>query len=61
MTLYDALRVLAESHTRDDNQVGFVIVAGIPSPYTSRHSPEDYYTAWKVLREQLHMQTKPVR
>lgn len=59
MTLFDALRILAETHTRDDRQVGFVVEAGLPSPYVRRHSQEDYLAAWKVVREQLHMQVDP--
>lgn len=60
MTLFTALRILAETHTRDDAAVGFVIMAGAsPMSYVSPHSPERYNEAWKVVREQLHMQTEP--
>lgn len=59
VTLFDALRVLADSHTRDDHQMGFIIEAALPSPYVMRHSMDDYNRAWAVVREQLHMQTEP--
>lgn len=60
MTLFDALRVLAETHTRDDDRIGFTIVVGAsPASPMSQYPVEIYDQAWDVVREQLHMQTFP--
>lgn len=60
MTLFSALSVLAETHTRDDDVTGFVIVDGAsPASPMSPHPVERYNEAWNVVREQLHMQTFP--
>lgn len=60
MTLFEALRILAETHTRDDDQVGLVIIAGAsPFSVVSPHPPERYNEAWRIVREQLRMQTEP--
>ncbi len=60
MTLFSALRIIAETHTRDDDAVGFVIEVGAsPMSYASPHPPERYNEAWRVVREQLNMQTEP--
>ncbi len=60
MTLFEALRVLAETHTRDDDFTGFAIMIGAsPSHPEGPHPVERYNEAWNVVREQLHMQTFP--
>jgi len=58
MTLYNALRILAETHTRDHDRMGFVIEVGAPSPYTMKFSMNEYMEAWRVLRVQLGMQAE---
>jgi hypothetical protein len=58
-TLFDALRILAETHTREDHLMGFVVEVGAgPGPY-SRWSQGAYIKAWKIVREQCHMPTEP--
>lgn len=57
MTLFNALLILANTHTREDSLTGFIVE--ITSPYTSRYSREEYIEAWKVVREQLNLQTEP--
>lgn len=60
MTLFDALRILAETHTRDDDLTGFVIMSGAgPFSPMCPHPPGRYNEAWDTVREQLHMQTFP--
>lgn len=60
MTLFEALRVLAETHTRDDDVTGFVVMVGVsPASPMSPHPVEAYNEAWNVVREQLHMATFP--
>ena len=56
-TLDDALRVLADMHTRDDNRVGFTV-----SPSMLRFGPwsqTQYLAAFGIIRQHLHMQTEP--
>lgn len=62
MPLSRALHVLAETHTRDDSIVGFVVepYASIGSS-ASRHSQYDYIEAWRAVRAHLHMQIDPKR
>lgn len=60
MTLFEALRVLATTHTRDDDQLGFVLVAGLPHWPFSEFSHEDYTEAWRIVRHELHMPTEPI-
>ena len=57
MTLFQALRILAECHTREDPERGFVVEMGVTSPRW--HAQADYVEAWRVVREQLSLQTKP--
>lgn len=60
MTLFEALHVLAETHTRDDDVTGFVIMVGAsPASPMSPHPVERYNEAWNIVREQLHMKTFP--
>lgn len=58
VTINEALRVLADLHTRDDHVTGFVVEMH-PSFTMSFWTQEDYVTAWKIVRERLHMQTEP--
>lgn len=49
-----ALAILADSHTRDDDLVGFVVEAGgAPAPWISM---SDYLEAWKVVRRHIGRQ-----
>ncbi len=60
MTLFNALLILARTHTRDDERTGYVIEVGVgPNSYSNPASPEEYIEAWGVVREQLQMPTKP--
>lgn len=62
MTLFEAIRVLAETHTRDDDVTGYVIMVGVsPASQMNPHPIERYNEAWRVLREQTHMQTDPAK
>jgi hypothetical protein len=60
MTLDKALHILAEIHTRQDVRSGFCILVGA-SPETNAPwiKPSDYVAAWKAVREQLNLPTKP--
>jgi hypothetical protein len=59
MTLEKALYILASTHTRDDDLMGFV-VEWAPSPsYAWQHSQSDYIEAWKTVRAHIHFQTEP--
>lgn len=60
MTLSEALHVIATIHTRDDDQMGFVIEAYAGGDFTRwQYSREQYIEAWRTVREHLHMQTEP--
>lgn len=60
MTLERALFILATVHTRDDEAVGFAVLAGAQwRPYETPFSEHDYITAWEVVRAHVHMQTTP--
>lgn len=58
MTLDAALHILARAHTRDDDQMGFVVET------TARLLPlhdvalSEYIIAWGVVRRELHMPYK---
>ena len=59
MTLFDALRILAEVHTSADMQTGFDVEMGaMPEHYQC--SKSDYVEAWRVIREQLNLVTEPL-
>lgn len=57
-TLFEALRYLAEMHTGDDDVTGFV-VHHVPRLLEGDQS--DYVRAWRIVREQLRLQTEPVK
>lgn len=60
MTLDLALRVLADVHTRDDLQFGFIVSAGAhPYDHLTPWSPSDYLEAWRVVRAHLGLQVEP--
>ena len=60
MTLDHALRILADVHTKDDHQVGFVFMVGAHAQNgMTQWSVGDHLTAWKVVRKHLHMQVDP--
>jgi hypothetical protein len=60
MTLFQAIRILAETHTRDDGVTGFVVMAGVgPHDYGNPHPVDRYMEAWQVVREQAYMQVAP--
>lgn len=60
MPLYKALLILASTHTRDDHEMGFVVVYGA-SAYnnTTQFTQDDYIRAWESVRANLHMQIEP--
>lgn len=58
-TLFDALRVLAECHTRDADGIGFTIHSSVAPWEFSAHPWAHYNKAWEIVREQLHMQVSP--
>ena len=58
VTINEALRVLADMHTRDDDQVGFVVEYS-PNPHLSFWTQDEYIKAWQMVRERLHMKTEP--
>jgi hypothetical protein len=58
--LAEALHILANIHTRDDDQVGFVVLAGAQwRPLESQWTQAQYIEAWEVVRRYTFMQTKP--
>lgn len=60
MTLDKALQVLADIHTKDDHQVGFVFMVGATAQNgMTRWSVNDHLQAWRAVREHLHMQVDP--
>jgi len=59
VTINEALRVLADFHTRDDHVMGFVVETHPCSFDVSFWSQADYIQAWKIVRERVHMQTEP--
>jgi hypothetical protein len=62
VTLSQALHILAETHTRDDDEIGFTVQAYVGNDFlTYRYSREEYIEAWKVVREHAHMQTEPAK
>ena len=56
-TLFDALHLLARVHTRDDAEIGFTVEMS-PAPMFYRDI--EYIEAWRIVREQLHLQVEPV-
>lgn len=54
MTLFKALHILAESHTRDDDLTGYVVGYGFDRH--GRFTQGEYIEAWGVVREQMNMQ-----
>lgn len=54
-TLFDALRVLAECHTRDSDGIGFTIHSSVAPWEFAPHPWAHYNKAWEIVREQLHM------
>ena len=58
MTLTEALHVLTEIHTRDDDVTGFVVMVGAgPQDFEQ----DRYLEAWRVVRQHIHKQTEPTR
>jgi len=55
VTLNEALRLLADCHTRSNNDIGFVVD---PHPGIEL-SKDEYRDAWRIVRDHLHMQTEP--
>ena len=54
--LNEALRMLAEVHTRDDSEVGYVVEMGA-KPFEFQR--EHYVRCWSVVRKHLGMMTEP--
>ena len=55
MTLREALTVLVSAHTRDESEVGFVVL-----PMAELTFVEDSYPgAWEVVRKYLGFETEP--
>lgn len=50
MDFYEALRIVTESHTEDDPEVGFKLVAAGSLHHTTM---EEYIKAWETIREYL--------
>ena len=62
MTLDQALHVLAEIHTRDDDLTGFVLMVGAEADGSNtKWTKSDHLEAWRRVREVLHMQIKPAQ
>lgn len=59
MSLDRALFLLARVHTRDDDQIGFVIQAGAGPDWGNLVSHGEYIEAWAVVRTHLHLPTGP--
>ncbi|HEX7012427.1 MAG TPA: hypothetical protein VF161_06765 [Steroidobacteraceae bacterium] len=55
MTLFEALRLLAEVHTRYDDEIGFTISMGA-TPDTVPH--DLYVEAWRVVRREAMLPTE---
>src|SRR5262245_4845293 len=55
LTLFDALRLLADAHTRGNDVTGFVVETAASPVVDSK----DYVRAWRTVREQLRLQTMP--
>jgi hypothetical protein len=55
------MHILATVHTKDDDVTGFVILSGASwRDYETPFSLQQYNEAWRVLREQSHMQVEPI-
>jgi hypothetical protein len=55
-----ALFILARTHTRDDDQLGFNIVTGVyPSDPVNEFGASEYLEAWATVRKHLHMPFEP--
>ena len=52
-----SLAILADVHTRDDDQAGFTVQVGARPEFY--HDASQYIEAWKDLREIVHRQTDP--
>lgn len=62
MELEEALHIIANIHTRDDEVTGFVVLAGAQwRPFETQWSQEQYVKAWEVVRRHTFMQTKPTQ
>jgi len=59
MTLQDALRLLAEVHTHDDDQTGFVVDMGAV-PHSGYHSAH-YVEAWAEVRKAAKLTVEPTK
>ena len=57
MPLCHALRVLAETHTKDDPEVGYQ-VHGSANLHFAPHGRGDYIEAWGVVRRAVGLQTE---
>lgn len=57
MNLDMALKILVDSHTRDNDFSGFTVESMRDN--FSRWSDHDYIEAWKTVRTHLHMQVDP--
>lgn len=57
MTLYEALAILCQVHTRSHPELGFIIEIGA-SPESAAHVPgpmksvHDYVAAWEIVRKE---------
>lgn len=58
MPLAKAISILARSHTKDDDYVGFHVF-GIGIPQHHEISRSEYIEAWRSLRFNIGMQTEP--
>lgn len=59
MPLQKALLILAQTHTRDDHEIGFVVCPGAYAHPLSEWSQYQYLEAWRAVRAHLHMEVDP--
>ena len=56
MSLVQALSILVECHTRDDELTGYVVHGG---PYQRYVTQSDYLKAWASVRQAIGRETEP--
>lgn len=55
-TLFDALLLLCEAHTSEDDHAGFAVHSVSKHEFVGQ---SEYIEAWKIVRQQLHRRTEP--
>lgn len=56
MTLFEAIQIVARVHTRDDDEIGFVVEMGA----TPRYDHNRYVKAWGTIRREAGLPCDPV-